>query len=52
VRNEVESLLADIGPAKDVRATALPYGDQQYLEIGIAIACRRVFVSSTSLARE
>ena len=42
VRAEVESLLADIGLAKarDVRAKALPHGDQRLLEIGMAIACR------------
>lgn len=42
VRAEVEGLLADIGLAKarDVRAKALPHGDQRLLEIGMAIACR------------
>ncbi len=42
VRVEVEGLLADIGLAKarDVRAKALPHGDQRLLEIGMAIACR------------
>jgi len=42
VRGEVESLLADIGlgKARDVRAKALPHGDQRLLEIGMAIACR------------
>ncbi len=42
VRGEVEKLLADIGLAKarDVRAKALPHGDQRLLEIGMAIACR------------
>ncbi len=40
VRAEVEGLLADIGLAKarDVRAKALPHGDQRLLEIGMAIA--------------
>ena len=42
VRAEVEGLLVDIGLAKarDVRARALPHGDQRLLEIGMAIACR------------
>jgi branched-chain amino acid transport system ATP-binding protein len=42
VQVEVESLLSDIGLAKarDVRAKALPHGDQRLLEIGIAIATR------------
>jgi branched-chain amino acid transport system ATP-binding protein len=42
VRADVESLLSDIGLAKarDVRAKALPHGDQRLLEIGMAIACR------------
>jgi branched-chain amino acid transport system ATP-binding protein len=42
VRTEVQSLLADIGlgNARDVRAAALPHGDQRLLEIGMAIACR------------
>ncbi|WP_367116370.1 ABC transporter ATP-binding protein, partial [Bradyrhizobium sp.] len=41
-RAEVDSLLSDIGLAKmrDVRAMALPHGDQRFLEIGMAIACR------------
>ena len=39
---EVDSLLSDIGLAKarDMRARALPHGDQRLLEIGMAIACR------------
>ncbi len=42
VQAEVESLLSDIGlaTARDVRAKALPHGDQRLLEIGMAIACR------------
>jgi len=42
MRAEVEGLLADIGldKARDVRAKALPHGDQRLLEIGMAIACR------------
>jgi branched-chain amino acid transport system ATP-binding protein len=42
VQAEVESLLSDIGlaSARDVRAKALPHGDQRLLEIGMAIACR------------
>jgi branched-chain amino acid transport system ATP-binding protein len=42
VQAEVDSLLSDIGLAKarDVRARALPHGDQRFLEIGMAIACR------------
>ncbi len=42
VQAEVESLLSDIGlaSAREVRAKALPHGDQRLLEIGMAIACR------------
>jgi branched-chain amino acid transport system ATP-binding protein len=42
VRVEVEGLLTDIGLGKvrDMRAKALPHGDQRLLEIGMAIACR------------